>query len=263
MKTMIMIITVHAVSFIAQNLAVHHGGLFGYDQLRYHYRSDVDYYEWPKKPIRRLRPRRNRIYRIGEDIYGRDFYEDSGDSRGCECSCDNCVVPKRCCAEACAMCSPRDLVYVPYPVPLVVTVPADVTTADASTTTSTWAPVQTDHSKVPGHETQPTRSTVPLTGQGTFTKTQTETGSTAPPILSKLRYCPPRGICRDADGAHYHRNKYQGLLSDRPAPYAKEESEEFLEIERILRQTRPDRLPKYGIVSLPDNLAKMFGSEMH
>lgn len=267
-----------AVSLFIQTSTAYQGALFGYfldyDQ-RYYLQSDNDNYEWPKRQIRRLRPRRNRIHRI------RDTYEDNTSEDDCRCSCEKCKIPKLCCAEICAACTLRtDVVYVPYPVPLIVTMNSNQAMSPSSeyTTTSTAAPTVHPTSEPPTSTTTIHSTTPPVKQQTTPTGTveevvpfqtvpDTETHyerlvtyrSTQPPKDSDKRWsCPPNWKCDYLHNQHYHRNKYQGLLADRQAYKRERLSDAF---DRPLRQTSRNWLPKYGIVSIPDHLARIFVSD--
>ncbi|CAH4028332.1 unnamed protein product [Pieris brassicae] len=111
---------------------VHTPGYMSYPQRYY---DEYDY--------KRL-GRQSRFHRRS----GGKFPEYSADSNydygraNCRCSCRNCENIKPCCVSICDNCNSQSLVFVPYPVPLVVAItskstPNTSTTTTSSTTTTT------------------------------------------------------------------------------------------------------------------------------
>ncbi|CAG4971266.1 unnamed protein product [Colias eurytheme] len=140
-----------------------------YYQPQRPYYGEYDYRRWSQ-------PRQNnRMYRRGggrmpeysiESNYEYDRY------RNCKCSCKNCDNLKPCCVSICDNCNPQsNLVFVPYPVPLVVTIQSKNSPNSTSATNPTTKTTTTSTTST----TTTTRSTTTQT-----TTEMTTTRTTAP-----------------------------------------------------------------------------------
>ncbi|CAG5045225.1 unnamed protein product [Parnassius apollo] len=249
------------ILIILQNAVSQYSTLLNYYnnylEQRYYRQHQNEYYDWPKERVRRFnRHRKKNYYRSEED--SRDVnYDTYRNYYDCKCSCDRCANPKPCCTEMCASCpSQTDVIYVPYPVPLVVTV-----TNSPSTPPSTIAVSGTNSTKAPSITLATSNSTGDYTERTKPSdKTQTQSPSTQPPTphlrYNKLKYCPPMANCRDDKNQEYTQKTYHRLLEDKnKSPY----NTDFAKSEG---HTRRDWLPRYGIVPIPDHLAIKFMSEL-
>ncbi|CAF4932748.1 unnamed protein product [Pieris macdunnoughi] len=90
---------------------------------------------------------------------GGKFPEYSADSNydygraNCRCSCRNCENIKPCCVSICDNCNSQSLVFVPYPVPLVVAITSKSTPNTSTTTTSSTMTTTTTTTTTPSTKT--------------------------------------------------------------------------------------------------------------
>ncbi|XP_045536633.1 uncharacterized protein LOC123721580 [Papilio machaon] len=251
-----MIVKIQAISLIFQYSIVQYNDVLGYVQnypdhsYDYHHYGN-DHYDQPTRKIRKLSRHRKKIHRINGDRYlKRIKYRSSYEDYDCKCSCRNCAKLKQCCIEQCSECqNGANLMYVPYPVPVVIDVPSIIPPLPITPVT-TKAPCST-------------------TTTTTTIQTTVQTSSTQPPYLPDDKPCAALANCKENyDKRYYVRNNYQRLLSNRFDAYHDREIRptvsiyEFSNNNKALRPKNRPWFSQNGYSPLRNNLAIKFGSEI-
>ncbi|KPI95674.1 hypothetical protein RR46_11387 [Papilio xuthus] len=192
------------------------------------------------------------MHRINEDRYPKRIkYRNSYEDYDCKCSCRNCAKLKQCCVDQCHQCqNGANLMYVPYPVPVVIDVPSIVP------------------SPVTPETTKPPCSTTTTTTTTTTTQTTVQTSSTQPPYLPDDKPCAALANCKESyDKRYYVRNNYQRLMPNRFDAYDDRDIRPTMSIYEFTndKAIRPKNRPWFsrnGYSPLRNNLAIKFGSEI-
>ncbi|KAJ8722228.1 hypothetical protein PYW08_004630 [Mythimna loreyi] len=164
-------------------------------------------------------------------------YSDSEFNYKCKCSCTQCQKqkPKPCCEEFCATeCTPQNnILVVPYPVPFIV---FNQSTRDFTTLQPTTRP--------PSTTTTTPRTTTTTTPEPTTTTTEIITRPTFSVTRSTAPYYDPRFF-----------NKHDPPVYKRYRVVRENNMRRNNMAINMLRSPSFGRLPKYGIVPIPENLA--------
>ncbi|XP_045498268.1 uncharacterized protein LOC123696240 [Colias croceus] len=161
-----------------------------------------------------------------------NMYDDYDDSSECECSCQICEDIKPCCRNVCVNCFQQpqsSIVIVPYPYPLIISTKQKETASTPQATEQTIAPQVTEQAA-----TEAPPDPEPKIETTLSTTTTTLEPETSPPELLRNKDAYINDIIAKAPHIN-DRNKF--VLTS-------------------LRRTKPNWMPKYGIVPIPENLAE-------
>lgn len=168
-------------------------------------------------------------------------YNDYNDGNECSCSCRNCEDPEKCCEPFCSNCNTQgmaNIVLIPYPYPLILSL--------NSQWNSTMKYVKTN-------ETNPTSETT----ENTFATPSHEINNTIPPISSITvpTFTTMSTVQTTKTNPTISANPVTQTPSE-PSLRAINRSNKSKYLLTTARRTMPVWVPKYGIVPIPDNLAK-------
>ncbi|XP_073956109.1 uncharacterized protein [Choristoneura fumiferana] len=169
-----------------------------------------------------------------------DSYQDT-----CECECQRCADPKPCCTRVCvAECQeqmPANLVFVPYPYPLVMPdVHPSIPAADTTTTTTTT--------------TTQTTPTTTKTTTTTTVETSTETSEEPVDIMRLKASCDQK-----LSSKRIRNNFYDELRSNMKS---RQDFQKDFREQLGIRPVKPNVIPKYGIVPIPDKILQSLFSQV-